>query len=121
MVATDLLILAVLAKIFWDLSKSRMVPEGLFLFGPITLAFLLGLSGRLGQAVLKEGLSITILIVFAVTLQYQGILPAYIGFFAILAIIYLFGKTARMTKWVIIAATALLLTAYLSYKYLGYR
>jgi len=120
-VASDLLILAVLAKFFWDLAKSRLVPEGVFLFGAISLAFLLGLSGRLGQAVLKEGLSFAILILFVGMLQAQGVLPAYVGLFAVLTAVYLFGKMARLTGWVIIAATALLLAAYLAYRYLGYR
>jgi len=119
-VASDLLVLAVLAKVFWDLAKSHLIPEGVFLFGTLSLAFLLGLSGRLGHQVLKEGISVVVLIIFAGTLQYQGLLPAYMTLLVILTVVYLFGRIVRLTRWVIIAAIALLLGAYLSYHHLGY-
>lgn len=116
--ASDLLVLAVLAKFFWDMARERLVPEGIFLFGAISLAFLLGLSGRWGHTVLREGLSAGVMLLFVAGLQYQAALPAYFALFGALVIVYLFGKIACLTGRAIIAALALLLAAYVSFRYL---
>jgi hypothetical protein len=118
---SDLLILAVLAKFFFDLAKGQFVSEWAFIIGSILLSFLLGLSGRLGKMVLKEGISIAILILFIGMLSIQGFVPAYVGFFGTLAIIYLFAKLARFTGRMVLALLVLLIAIYLLYRFFGFK
>lgn len=119
--ASDFLILAVLAKFFWDLTRGQLIPEWTFIFGSILLSFLLGLSGRLGKTVLKEGISIAILILFIVMLNFEGIVPVYVGLFVVLAGVYLFGKMARFTGRIVLALLVLLIVVYLAYVFLGFK
>jgi len=121
--ASDLIILAVMAKFLLDLAKDRLIPEWLFYFGGVGMAFLLGFSGGSGnkvnkeslsgKKVLKEGLSLAAIAIFTIICLYQGILSAYIGFFGVLVMIYLYGKLARLTGRIILATLLLLLVTYL--------
>jgi hypothetical protein len=87
--ASELLILAVLVKVFMDFSK--LIPLGLFALGAISLAFFLGLGSRSVYTVIREGISIAVLIVFMGALYYQGYFFTYIAFLLALFLIYLFG------------------------------
>jgi len=115
--AGDLLILAVLAKVLWDLTKDGLITEGHFVLIAIGLAFLLGLSGRLGKVVLKEGLTIVTLIIFVASL-YQGTQTIYLALFTTLMLIYFGGKIARLSRWWFLAGIGLLL-AFLLFRYMG--
>ena len=70
--ASDLLVLALLAKTLWDLASGGLLQAEVFLVGAVSLAFLLGLGGRWGHQVLKEGLAIAVLGIFAGMLHWQA-------------------------------------------------
>lgn len=114
--ALDILILAVLAKVLWDLTRNGLITEGHYVLIAIGLSFLLGLSDRLGKTVLREGLTIVTLIIFVASLIYQGIATLYLALFASLIMIYFMGKIARLSKWWLFAGIGLLI-AYLLFRY----
>ncbi|HEX3035448.1 MAG TPA: hypothetical protein VHT73_09985 [Thermodesulfobacteriota bacterium] len=86
---SELLILAVLVKVFMEFSK--LIPQELFTLGALSLTFFLGLGSRSAYTVIKEGVSIAALIVFIGALYYQGYFFAYMALLLTLSLVYLFG------------------------------
>jgi hypothetical protein len=113
---SDLLILAFLAKFFWDLGKDQLIPLEYFTLFPFLLAFLLGISQRWGKLVLKEGISIAILIIFLGILNLKKVVPLYVGFLGALILTYFFAKLAHSTFLKILALLTLLIFMVIFYK-----
>jgi hypothetical protein len=113
-IASDILLLAVLAKALWDLSQAHMITLDMFVIAGLGLSFLLGISNRLEESVLRIGLTLVVLITFAASLFFQGLLPVYFSLFLGLGLVYTIGKIVRLSRWVIFAVLGLLVATVLS-------
>lgn len=102
--ATDLLMLLTLAKVFWEYAEPRLIPAQTFVTGALGLAFLLGLAGAIGRDVLRNGLALTVLILFFYASLQAGLRSAHLAFATVLVALYLFGRIVSFSRWVILAS-----------------
>jgi hypothetical protein len=111
--ATDVLILLTVAKVFWDVADRRLISAELFTLGSLGLAFLLGVSGRMAKDVLRNGLALTVLILFVFTVLEGSFRSAYAWFAAVLVGLYVFGRVVALSGWVVFAVIGLAVGTYL--------
>ena len=109
--ASDILILLVSAKFFFDLVRQRAIPEILFVSGSVLIAFCLGLDIPVAKSVIREGISAVVIILYIMYFfylkQYRApggeLFDLYLVFATVLLGIYIMGRLIRVF-WVIILA-----------------
>jgi len=95
----DILVLAVLGKVLWDLSRSHLLTEPAFLGGALIFSFLLGVASRSEKSLIRDALTGLGLTGFILSLYFQGILPLYFWMVGALTIIYFFARVAKFSKF----------------------
>lgn len=113
---TDLVALALLAKLLWELGTQGLIGAERFALFALALPFLLGLGGRSTRSLIRPLISVVVLALFLVVLKVQGVSSAYAGLLAALVSLYLFGRFARATARHVLSLGILLIVAYVLYR-----